>query len=114
MDRNFTDSWGGQIEGQLLRVTSGGKVPLADVDLNILEDVPGIRECHITAETKHIVVTTNAQGRFNSGTLKTGPYHICAEFDYEAGFDFDRRLTVIVATSVYVSGTGVTRITIKE
>jgi len=113
MSGNVNDAWSGEIEGQLLRATSGGKVPLADMDLNIVEDVPGIPVCKITPETNSIVVTTNAQGIFRSGPLKkAGPYHICAEFDYEAGHDFSRRLTAVVATPVYALRIGMTKVTI--
>src|SRR5262249_39838539 len=111
---NVNYAWSGEIEGQLLRIISGGKVPLTGVDLNIVEDVPGIRECKITPETNPIVVPTNAQRIFRSGALKAGLYHICAEFDYEAGPDSSRRVTAVVATPIYVSRIGVTRVTIEK
>ena len=111
---NFHSAWSGEIEGQLFRSMTGGKVPLTDIDLHIVEDVPGIPECKIAPETHPIFVTTDAKGIFKSGTLKAGPYHICAEFDYEAGPDFRRRLTAIVAIPIYVSRIGVKWVTITK
>ncbi|MEP6959163.1 MAG: hypothetical protein ABI980_10585 [Nitrospirota bacterium] len=115
MDGNFNYAWSGEIEGQLLRVISGGKVvPVADIDLIIVEDAPGVRECKITTETKSSVVTTDAQGIFSIGALQAGPYHICAEFDYEIDPASGRRVTASVVTPIYVSRMGVTKVTIKK
>ena len=115
MDGVFSYAWSGEIDGQLLRVTSGGKLaPVADVDIDIVEDVPGIRECKVTTETKSNVVTTDANGIFRTGELKAGSYHICAEYDYEIDPSSGRRVTVSVATPIYVSRVGVTKVTIKE
>lgn len=115
MDGHFNDAWSGEIEGEFLRVLSGGKVvPFADRDLTIVEDMPGVRECKITTETKSSVVTTDAQGLFSSGALKAGSYHICAEFDYEVDPDSGRRVTASVAKHVQVPRMGVTKVTIKK
>jgi hypothetical protein len=115
MDGNFNYAWSGEIEGEFLRVVSGGKVvPFADIDLSIVEDVQGVRECKITTETKSSVVTTDANGIFSIGTLKAGSYHICTDFDYEIDPDSGRRVTVSVAKHIYVPKMGVTKVTIKK
>jgi uncharacterized GH25 family protein len=112
---NFNSAWGGEIQGQLLQVISDGKVvPVANLDLSIVEDVPGVPECKITTVTKSNVVTTDANGIFSIGALKAGQYHICAEYDYEADPDSGRRFTASIATHVYVSRMGVTKVTIKK
>ena len=114
-DGPFNSAWGGEIRGQVLRIISEGKVvPFANLDLSIVEDVPGIRECKITTETKSHVVTTDANGLFSIGALKAGQYHICAEYDYEADPDSGRRFTASIVTLVYVSRMGVTKVTIKK
>jgi len=114
-DGNFNSAWGGEIQGQVLRVISDEKVvPVANLDLSVLEDVPGVRQCKITIETKAKVVTTDANGIFSIGSLTAGQYHICAEYDYEADPDSGRRFTTSIATHVYVSRMGVTKVTIKK
>jgi len=113
MDGNFNYAWSGEIEGEFLRVISGGKmVPVADIDLSIV--VSGVPECKITTETKSSVVTTDANGIFSIGALKAGSYHICAEFDYEIGPDSGRRVTVSVAKHIHIPRMGVTNVTIKK
>jgi len=114
-DGNFNSAWGGEIQGQVFRIISHGKVvPFANLDLSIVQDVPGVRECKITTETKSHVVTTDANGTFSIGALKAGEYHICAEYDYEADPDSGRRFTASIATHVHVSRMGVTKVTIKK
>jgi hypothetical protein len=114
-DGNFNSAWGGEIQGQVFRIISDGKVvPFANLDLSIVQDVPGVRECKITTETKSHVVTTDANGTFSIGALKAGEYHICAEYDYEADPDSGRRFTASIATHVHVSRIGVTKVTIKK
>ncbi|MGH7180537.1 MAG: hypothetical protein ACREJN_01015, partial [Nitrospiraceae bacterium] len=114
-DGHFSSAWGGEIRGQVLRVISGEKVvPVANLDLSVLEDVPGVRQCKITTEAKAKVVTTDANGIFSIGSLKAGQYDICAEYDYEADPDSGRRFTTSIATHVYVSRMGVTKVTIKK
>jgi uncharacterized GH25 family protein len=113
-DGTVNSAWSGEIEGQLLRVSEGKEVPVADVDLVIVEDAPGIRECKITPETKSYVVTTDANGTFSMGTLKAGWYHICAEYDYEIDPYSGRRVTASVVKQVHVSRTGVTNVLIKK
>jgi uncharacterized GH25 family protein len=115
MDENVNYAWSGEIEGEFLRVISAGKVvPFADIDLSIVEDVPGVRECKITTETKSSVVTTDTNGLFSIGALKAGSYHICTEFDYEIDPDSGRRVTVSVAKHIHVPKMGVTKVTIKK
>ena len=111
---NTCFSWGGEIQGQALRVFSDGVAPLANLDLSIVQDMPGVRECKITSETKPQIVTTDANGVFRSGPLTAGEYHICAEYDYEADRDSGRRFTASIATHVYVSRVGVTKVNIKK
>ena len=89
-------------------------VPVADVDLIILEEVPGFHECKITTETKSNVVTTDANGIFRIGALKAGLYQICAEYDYEIDPDSGRRISASVVKPVRVSRNGVTRVIIKK
>ena len=107
-------AWGGEIQGQALRAFSDGVAPLANLDLSIVQDKPGVPECKITSETKSQIVTTDAKGIFRSGPLTAGEYHICAEYDYEADPDSGRRFTASIATHVYVSRVGVTKVTIKK
>jgi len=115
MDGNINYAWSGEIEGEFLRIISGEKVaPFAGIDLSIVEEVPGVRECKITTETKSSVVTTDTNGLFSIGALKAGSYHICTEFDYEIDPDSGRRVTVFVAKQIYVPKMGVTKVTIKK
>ena len=115
MAENFNQAWGGEIEGQVLRVLSEGKVaPVANLDLSIVEDVPGVPQCKITTEAKSSVVPTDANGIFSLGALKAGLYHICAEYDYEVDPDSGRRLTTSISTHVHVLRMGVTKVTIKK
>ena len=114
-DGNVNSAWSGEIQGQVLRVISEGKsVPIANLDLSIVENVPGVRECKITTDTKSKIVTTDATGIFSIGALQAGEYYICAEYDYEADPGSGRRLTTSIATHVYVSRMGVTEVTIKK
>jgi hypothetical protein len=107
-------AWSGEIEGQVLQVSGEKWVPVEDLDLIIVEDVPGIRECKITTETKSNMVTTDGIGQFSLGNLKTGWYHICAEYDYEIDSDSGRRITAVIIKQVHVSRTGVTKVLIKK
>jgi uncharacterized GH25 family protein len=111
----FNSTWGGEIQGQVLRVISDKNVvPVANLEVNIVEEVGGIRACKITPETKPKDVTTDENGIFSIGALKAGWYYICAEFDYEADPDSGRRHEVSIATHVYVSKKGVTKVTVKK
>ena len=113
-DGYFNDAWSGGIDGQLLQFSGGKEVPVANIDLAILEDTPGFRECRITPETKSIVVTTDVNGVFSIGDLKAGLYQICAEYDYEVDPDSGRRISVSVVTRVRVMRQGMTNVIIKK
>ena len=113
-DGTVNSAWSGEIEGQVLLVSGEKEIPVADLDLVIVEDMPGIAECKITPETKSNVVTTDAKGTFSLGTLKAGWYHICAEYDYEIDSYSGFRVTAFVVKRVHVSRTGVTNVLIKK
>ena len=114
-DGNFNSAWGGEIQGQVFRVISDGVVvPVANLDLSIVEDVPGVPACKITTETKSNVVTSDANGIFSIGALKAGQYHICAEYENEVDPDSGRRFTTSIVKHVHVSRMGVTKVTIKK
>lgn len=112
---HVNSAWGGEIKGQVLRVIlDNNVVPVANLDLHIVEEVEGIGACKITPETKPKDVTTDENGIFSIGALKAGWYYICAEFDYEADPGSGRRRDVSIATHVYVSRRGVSKVTIKK
>ena len=112
----FNYAWSGGIEGQVLRVVSGGKVvPVADVDLMVFEDEPGLPLCtKRTPETKANYVTTESNGTFSIGALKAGLYQICGEYDYEAEPDSGRMITVSLNKRIRVSRKGVTKVIYKK
>ena len=113
-DGYFNYAWSGGIDGQLLQFSGGKEVPVPNIDLVILEDTPGFRECRVTTETKSIVVTTDVNGLFSIGDLKAGLYQICAEYDYEVDSDSGRRISVSVVKPVRVMRQGVTNVIIKK
>ena len=115
-DGIFNYAWGGGIEGQVLRVVSDRNVvPVADVDLMVFEDVPGLPLCtKLTPETKAYYVTTESNGTFSIGALKAGLYQVCGEYDYESDPDSGRIITVSLDKRVRVSRKGVTKVIYKK
>ena len=112
----FSQAWSGTIEGQILRVVSGGKVvPVYDVPLIVYQDEPGLPECAATAETKIRYIASDKDGKFSFGDLEAGLYHVCGGYDYEADDpDSNRKITVVLAKRVRVSSSGVVQVIFKK
>ena len=112
----FSHAWSGEIEGQVLRAASGGKViPVADVGFVVYQPVPGLPECEVTAETKVGFTTTDADGMFSTGDLKTGLYQICGQYDYEVDDpESNRKITVSLAKRIRVPSSGTVKVIFKK
>lgn len=112
----FSQAWSGTIEGQILRVVSGGKVvPVYDVPLIVYQDEPGLPECAATAETKIRYIASDRDGKFSFEDLEAGLYHVCGGYDYEVDDpDSNRKITVVLTKRVRVSPSGVVQVIFKK